>query len=199
MDFQEVVAQRFATKRFDGRSIPEEKLVELLELIRMAPSALNMQPWKIKIVSDPALKDTLAPFTGNEEMIKTCSHILVFCADTDAETLVDKMMAGMNRAGVPDHIKEHVSHLSDEMFLSLDLENRKVWATHNVFLALGNAVNGAKALGFDSCPVTDFQPDEFARLLDVPGHLFPVAVCPIGYAAHPANPKARFPVEDIVF
>lgn len=199
MEFQEAVAQRFATKKFDGRSLPKEKLDELLELVRLSASALNMQPWKIKIVSDPALKAELAPLTGNKEMVETASHVLVFCADTDAEALVAKMMAGMEKAGVPQHIKDHVLDLSREMFLSLDLEGRKVWATHQVYLALGNAVNGAKALGFDSCPVTHFQPDEFARILDIPAHLYPVVICPLGYAAHPASPKMRFPVEEIVF
>lgn len=199
MEFQEAVARRFATKKFDGGVLPKEKLDELLELIRLAPSALNMQPWKIKVVSDPALKAELAPATGNAEMINTASHVLVFCADTDADTLIAKMMNGMDKAGVPQQIKDHVRHLADEMFRSLDLEGRRAWATNQVYLALGNAVNGAKALGFDSCPVTHFRPDEFARILNVPAHLFPVAVCPLGYAAHPAMPKMRFPVEDIVF
>lgn len=199
MEFQEVVAQRFATKKFDGRTIPQEKLDELLGLIRLAPSALNLQPWKIKVVADAEMKAKLAPATGNPEMTTTASHILVFCADTDAETLVAKTMAGMEKAGVPDAIKTHVRELCDEMFLSLTPEQRKEWATHQVYLALGNAVNGAKALGFDSCPVTHFKPDEFARILDIPSHLYPVVICTLGYAAHQASPKLRFPVEEIVF
>jgi nitroreductase/dihydropteridine reductase len=199
MEFQDVVAQRFATKKFDGRTIPQEKLDELLGLIRLAPSALNLQPWKIRIVGDPEMKAKLAPATGNPEMTTTASHILVFCADTDADTLVAKTMAAMENAGVPDAIKTHVRELCEKMVLSLTLEQRKEWATHQVYLALGNAVNGAKALGFDSCPVTHFKPDEFARILDIPAHLYPVVICPLGYAAHQANPKLRFPVDEIVF
>ena len=198
MDFQEVVAQRFATKKFDGRMIPKEKLDELLELVRLAPSALNLQPWKIAVIDDPVMKATLAPATGNAEMITSASHVLVFCADTDMEYLVAKMMAGMDAAGVPDAIKTHVRELCDEMVLGLNIEQRKEWATHQVYLALGNAVNGAKALGFDSCPVTHFKPAEFARVLSIPVHLYPVALCPLGYAAHPAGPKSRFPLEEIL-
>jgi len=40
------------------------------------------------------------------------------------------------------------------------------WAQQQAFLALGNAVNGAKALGFDSCPITGFNPGECGRILD---------------------------------
>ncbi len=60
MEFQEIVAQRFATKKFEDKPIPEDKIAQLLELIRLSPSALNLQPWKIKIVSDPKIKEQLA-------------------------------------------------------------------------------------------------------------------------------------------
>jgi nitroreductase len=173
-------------------------LDELLELVRMAPSALNLQPWKIKVVDDPELKATLAPATGNPEMITTASHLLVFCADTDMETLVAKTMAAMEEAGVPEAIRTHVRELCEEMALRPSVQERKEWATHQVYLALGNAVNGAKALGFDSCPVTHFKPEEFRRILGIASHLFPVAICPLGYAAHQPSPKLRFPLSEIL-
>ena len=69
MEFKDIVMQRYATKKFDGRKISEEKIGELLELVRFAPSALNLQPWKIKIVSDQKIKDQLRPATNNQEQI----------------------------------------------------------------------------------------------------------------------------------
>ena len=59
MEFKDIVMQRYATKKFDGRKVPEAKMKELLELIRFAPSALNVQPWKIKVVTDPKVKEQL--------------------------------------------------------------------------------------------------------------------------------------------
>jgi nitroreductase/dihydropteridine reductase len=44
MVFAEIVMSRYATKKFDGRNIPENKINELLEMVRFAPSALNLQP-----------------------------------------------------------------------------------------------------------------------------------------------------------
>jgi nitroreductase len=107
-------------------------------------------------------------------------------------------MAGMEKAGVPEAIRTHVRELCEEMALSPNHEQRKEWATHQVYLALGNAVNGAKALGFDSCPVTHFKPEEFRRILGIPAHLYPVVICTLGYAAHQANPKLRYPLGDIL-
>ena len=44
MQFKDIVMQRYATKKFDGKKISEYKISELLELVRFAPSALNLQP-----------------------------------------------------------------------------------------------------------------------------------------------------------
>ena len=57
--------QCYVTKRSDGRPLPEEKVRQLLELVRYAPSGLNLQPWRIKVVTDPALKAQLLPATWN--------------------------------------------------------------------------------------------------------------------------------------
>ena len=48
MEFKEIVMQRYAVKKFNGKVVPEEKINELIELVRYAPSALNLQPWRIK-------------------------------------------------------------------------------------------------------------------------------------------------------
>ncbi len=71
--------KRYATKKFDGRKIPEDLVDDLLELVRYAPSALNLQPWKIKVVTDGKVKEQLKPAAFDQEQITTCSHLLVFC------------------------------------------------------------------------------------------------------------------------
>ena len=47
----------------------------------------------------------------------------------------------------------------------------KVWAQKQVYLAVGNALNGAKALGFDSCPMEGFDPKGYAKALKLPESL----------------------------
>jgi len=199
MEFKEIVQKRYATKKFDGKKIPQEKIDELLELIRLAPSAINLQPWKIKVVTDQKTRDELLPATWNQPQITSCSHLLVFCANTDLEELISKIETGMKQAGAPDEIRNYVVGLARDMSGKMSPEQRLAWAQSQVFLALGNALNGAKALGFDSCPMTGFVPQEYSRILSLPKHLVPTALCPVGYAADSPMPKMRFPKEEIVF
>ena len=72
------------------------------------------------------------------------------------------------------------------------------WAQQQVYLALANAVNGAKALGFDSCPMTGFDPSALSKILGLPSHIVPTALCPVGYAADAPMPKARLSLADLM-
>ena len=83
MEFKELLMSRYATKKFDGKIIDENKLEQLFEMIRFAPSALNIQPWKVKVVTDVETKKKLSAASMEQAQINTCSHLLVFCANTD--------------------------------------------------------------------------------------------------------------------
>ncbi len=199
MEFRDIVMSRYATKKFDGKKVPEEKIKALIELAMFAPSALNLQPWKIKVVTDKGIRQELFPATYNQEQILTCSHLLVFCANPDFTALIKKVDNLMKKYGTPDDIRKMVTDLAHLFTDPMTAEQKLCWAQSQVFLALGNAVNGAKALGFDSCPMGGFDPAEYTRILKIPPPLVPTMLCPVGYAADEPMPKVRFPVNEIVF
>ena len=199
MDFAKIVMSRYATKKFDGKKIPENKVDELLELVRFAPSALNLQPWKIRIVTDQKVKEQLKPAAFNQEQVTTCSHLLVFCADPDYDSLIRKLGALLKKNGVPEEMQKMVLGMAENFTKPMSAEQKLAWSQAQTYLALGNALNGAKALGFDSCPMGGFDPGEFSRILEIPPPLVPTMLCPIGYAADKPMPKARFAKADIVF
>jgi nitroreductase len=199
MQFAECVMQRYAVKKFDGRILPEAKVSGLLELVRFAPSALNLQPWKIKVITDKKLREELRPASFDQEQITTCSHLLVFCADSDYDSLIRRLGDLMKRNNVPADVIGAVTGMASGFVAGMSQEQRAAWSQAQTYLALGNALNGAKSLGFDSCPMGGFDPAAYARILNLPKNLAPVMLCPIGYAADKPNPKIRHPISEIVF
>ncbi len=190
--------QRYATKRFDGRTVPEETIRELLELIRFAPSAINLQPWRIRVVADPATKERLLPAAFDQPQVTTCSHLLVFCADPDYDGLVRKLDDLLRKNGVPDEMREAAIGMSRQFTVPMTPEQRLSWSAAQTYLALGNALNGAKALGLDSCPMGGFDPEAVSNILGIPAPLVPVMLCPVGYAADQPGPKLRHPIEELL-
>ena len=199
MEFKDIVMQRYATKKFDGRKVPEAKMKELFELIRFAPSALNVQPWKIKVVTDPKVKEQLKPATFGQEQVTTCSHLLVFCANTDFTGLLGRLESLLDQAKMPGDVAERILGMARDYFLKVPPEAQLAMAQHHVYLAMGNALNGAKSLGLDSCPMGGFDPKEYSRILGLPPDLVPTMLCPVGYAADRPMPKVRFPAGEIFF
>jgi nitroreductase len=61
MEFKELAVERYSSRNYSDKKIDEGTIQLLKDIIRNSPSALNIQPWKIKIVSDNDLKEKLAP------------------------------------------------------------------------------------------------------------------------------------------
>jgi nitroreductase / dihydropteridine reductase len=200
MDFKTIVTQRYNAKKFDGSKIDDARLRELLDIIRYAPSADNLQPWKIKVIGDRGTLDKLVPVTlpFNQERIKTCSHLLLFCADKDLESHWPRLEAAMKKAGLPETEIQHMAGVA-KMILGRAPEERLNRSQWDVFLAVGNAVNGAKALGIDASLMGGFNAKEYARILALPENLVPTLLVALGKAVDKPLPKVRFEKDDVFF
>ncbi len=194
MDFEKIVMSRHAARKFDGKKIDEAKVEKLLELIRYAPSSYNIQPWAIKIISDQTIKDKLAPAAWNQPQITTCSHLLVFCANTDIVSHIDMLENQLKQANLPTEVVGMMRNFEKGM----NPDQKRSWAQRQVYLALGNALNGAKELGFDSCPMEGFDPKAFAEILNLPQNIIPTALCTIGYTSDTVRAKMRLDKKDIL-
>lgn len=61
MNFLELVQQRYSCREYDSnRAVEKEKLDYVMECVRLAPSAVNRQPWRFRIVSDEAVRKQVA-------------------------------------------------------------------------------------------------------------------------------------------
>ncbi len=199
MDFKDIVMQRYATKQFEGRMIDEPTLFRLLDMIRYSPSAFNLQPWKIKIVTAGRIKKNLLVHTNNQPQVTTCSHLLVFCANTELEKLADKAVEGLARSGMPGEIVSRYEAMMRQYIGSMSPGQRMAFAREQIHIALGNAVNGAKSLGLDSCPMGGFDPAGYAETLFLPEEYIPVVLCAVGFAADKPYAKWRLPREEVFF
>ncbi|MGL5272852.1 MAG: nitroreductase family protein, partial [Phocaeicola sp.] len=59
MNLLELIKARYSARKYDSRPIEAEKMAYILECVRLAPSAVNFQPWRFKVVTDPEQLATL--------------------------------------------------------------------------------------------------------------------------------------------
>jgi nitroreductase/dihydropteridine reductase len=78
---------RYATKKFDpAQSVPDDKLVRILEAIRLTASSSGLQPYHVLVVTNPELRAQIKPNAWGQGQITDCSHLLVFAAWDDYTT-----------------------------------------------------------------------------------------------------------------
>jgi nitroreductase len=65
-NFTELALKRQSVRLYDSKAVEKEKIEEIIEACRIAPSASNSQPWKLIIVDEPELKNQVAEATYNK-------------------------------------------------------------------------------------------------------------------------------------
>ena len=81
--FSDLCAERFSMRSYQSTPVPEEALGYICECVRMAPSAVNRQPWKFIVVRTPELRKQLQTCYGREWFAEAPLYIVV-CADEAA-------------------------------------------------------------------------------------------------------------------
>ena len=66
MEFSKLIKIRQSVRKYQAKAVEKEKLQQLIEAVRLAPSASNSQPWKLILVDEPELKDKVARATFSQ-------------------------------------------------------------------------------------------------------------------------------------
>ncbi len=81
MELYETIRSRRSTRSYEDKPIPREVLGRLLEAAREAPSAKNLMPWKLVVVTDPETRARLAESGTYGKFLVQTPVVLAACAD----------------------------------------------------------------------------------------------------------------------
>ena len=84
MDFLELVRNRYSCRTYKALSVEKEKLDYIMECVRLAPSAVNRQPWHFRIVSNEEEKAKMQQ-CYNREWFKTAPLYVIASVRHDEE------------------------------------------------------------------------------------------------------------------
>jgi len=83
MNVLDAIKSRRTVREFTGEEVSDEQVNEILEAGRWAPSGLNNQPWKFKVVRDADLKGRLAACTKYGRIIEAAPASIAVFFDAD--------------------------------------------------------------------------------------------------------------------
>lgn len=159
---------RYATKKFDSsKKIAAEDLATLKEAIRLSASAYGLQPYKIIIVENPALRAQLQPAAWGQSQIVDASHLIVFANIVDfGEEGIDSYIKDLTATrNIPMEAVQGYADFMKSKIIPLPVETRNTWTSKQTYLALGNLMNAAAELKIDVTPMEGFDPAQFNQIL----------------------------------
>ena len=106
MKFIELTKKRHSVRSYTNRPVEKEKLDYILECARLAPSAVNKQPWKFMVVQSADSKANLCRCYAREWLAEAPLYIIICAVSSEAwiRRYDDKNHADIDAAIACEHI-----------------------------------------------------------------------------------------------
>ena len=173
--FDDVVGRRRSVRRYRPDAVPDAVLCEIIDLARRAPSSMDGQPCHFVVVRERAACARLAAIK--------CRH----CPE--------------EKQSFPS---DFVAEAPAVIAVCVDRDRSHDRGLENGVLATGFLLLAAQSRGLAGVYLSarrDGDPelaDEIRAALELPAHVDPVTLVPLGYPFTPPPPKSLRPLKDII-
>lgn len=214
MDLLTVAKTRYTTKAYDAtKKIPQAQFERLVEILRLTPSSINIQPWHFFIADHDEAKQRIAKalvgkYAYNAPKVLDSSHTILFCTKADiseqhlADLLQQDDLSGRfkdekAKQGQKDSRSGYVSYYRNEKG---DIQR---WAENQTFIALGQMLLAAGIEGIDATPIGGFDEAILTEELGLTEkNLIPSVIMTLGYRSdvdfNAKLPKSRLAQKDLI-
>ncbi|ENV96296.1 hypothetical protein F938_02229 [Acinetobacter bereziniae LMG 1003 = CIP 70.12] len=214
MDLLTVAKTRYTTKAYDAtKKIPQEQFERLVEILRLTPSSINIQPWHFFIADHDEAKQRIAKalvgkYAYNAPKVLDSSHTILFCTKADiseqhlADLLQQDDLSGRfkdekAKQGQKESRSGYVSYYRNEKG---DIQR---WAENQTFIALGQMLLAAGIEGIDATPIGGFDEAILTEELGLTEkNLIPSVIMTLGYRSdvdfNAKLPKSRLAQKDVI-
>ena len=162
------IKNRRSIRAYSKEKIMNEELEKLIDAMRWAPSAGNIQPWEFIIVSNTEIKHKISIAALDQTFIEEAPIVIVVCAN---------------------------EKLSERGY---SIRGKTLYCLQDTAAAIQNLLLAAYALGLGTCWIGAFYEEEIRRILDVPVGIRPVALVPVGHPNEKPRTPQRRSIKDIV-
>ena len=193
----DVVRERRSVRRYLDKGVPEERVDQVLEAARWAPSPHGRQPWRFAVIHRRATKERLVEAMGKEWR----SNLEM---DGQEAEVVEKRLAGSRQRLLNAPVLVLLCLYLEDLDAYPDPDrqaNETTMAAQSLGAAAQNMLLAAYELGLDAgwmcAPL--FAPETVNGALGLDPKLVPHALLTLGYAeGDPPKRRNRKPAEELV-
>lgn len=181
-EFVQIVKERRSASNFlEGHPITEHELNEIFELVKLAPSAYNLQHTHYITVMDEEVKKGMHKAAGGQHKILSASAVIAVLGDKKAFHHAPEIYEGLKMLGILN--KQEYDHLVHDAMSFYEVRGEafeRDEAIRNASLSAMLFMMAAKEKGWDTCPMIGFDQEEVKRVLNITDQYEVVMLIPIG-------------------
>jgi nitroreductase len=185
MSLIEKLQWRYAPKKMNAtKTVPEAKVDQILEAIRLTASSSGLQPYEVLVITNSDLRQKIRAVSNDQSQITDCSHLLVFAA-WDNYT-AERINAAFDMTETIRNFKsESGTAYRQRLLKAYPARDAEVNFTHTAkqaYIGLGTALIAAAYEQVDCTPMEGFDPKGLDEILNLKEKgLRSVVMLPLGY------------------
>lgn len=198
-DFNEIVYGRRSIKEYDSTvKISREEMSEILTKASIAPSSINMQPWRFVVIDSEEGKAKLAPLSRfNKEKVLSSSAVIAVFGDKNNFDYAEEIYSKAVELGyMPQEVKDYQLNAFKPYYANMSDEDMKDVIMLDAGLVSMQLMLVARAYGYDTNPIGGYEKDQIAEAFGLEKDRYlPIMLITIGKAANEGFQSYRLPVE----
>jgi nitroreductase len=198
VEFEAVVKARRSIRKFKPIPVPDNCVPELLEAARLAPSGLNMQPWRFIVVKSREVREKIVKATPSTFAFNA-PVLIVCCGDMQVFQTCRKRISELHGAGAYQGTSFQ-DFTADDFFSRTDTDESatRSYLALNVAIAIEHINLKAFDLGLGACWIGAFDREEVQKIVDIDKRYDIIALLAVGYSDQSPGQRPRLPVQDIL-
>ena len=150
--------ERYTTKLYDSSyRLQAEEIDQIKEILCLAPSSINSQPWAFEIIEDDVIKERLSEYSmNNSGRVRAASHIIVFHVYRSVDVF-ERERIGRLAEGAQGFYRGYVASRGEVAV--------RAWMERQVYVALGMLLAALPALDVDSTPMEGIDLEAYDGIL----------------------------------
>ncbi|MGH2304688.1 NAD(P)H-dependent oxidoreductase [Campylobacter taeniopygiae] len=193
----DIFKHRYSCRNFKNEKLNPQDLKNILEVARLSPSSLGLEPWRFLVVQDEKKKEKLFQICNHQNHVKNCSALIIILSRLD---FLDYFEEKLRKRDMEE--KEIQKRLDTYMpFLkSLNHEQKIAYAREQAHIALASILYSANALNIASCSIGGFDKVKLDSYLNLDTQKeIATLVVALGYSNDKNLPqKNRFDFDEVV-
>lgn len=170
MEFSKLIDKRRSANNFiEGIKMSEEDIRPILEDVKLAPSAFNLQHANYIVVLDEEKKEQVREAAYGQYKVHSASAVILVLGDKEAYKNTANLNQGMVDLGIINACElENLVDENTKFYEERGEEFKKEEAIRNASLSAMLFMLAAKNRGWDTCPMIGFDQQRMRALFNVP-------------------------------